>query len=103
MRVPGRHESRSYREGPSALVESMEASIECLYSRLPRPYNSHDELTEKSRYQLRTGYTVNVTDPFGRVMSRDIADGFGQYIADTSHDDGPMVGRCLGIGGWCRW
>jgi hypothetical protein len=37
------------------------------------------------------------------VMSRDIADGFGQYIADTSHDGARVVGQCLGIGDWCRW
>ena len=46
VRVPGRHESRPDRKRPSTLVESMEGSTECLYNRLPRPYNLCNEVTE---------------------------------------------------------
>ena len=46
VRVPGRHESRPDREGPSTLVQSMEGSVECLYNRLPGPYNPGNEVTE---------------------------------------------------------
>jgi hypothetical protein len=36
------------------------------------------------------------------VMSRDIADTFGQDITDTSVAS-PGVDPCPDIGGWCRW
>jgi hypothetical protein len=34
-------------------------------------------------------------------MSRDIADRFSQYIADTNRGVARTVGLCLGIGEWC--
>jgi hypothetical protein len=46
--LPGGDESGSDRNGPPALVESLEAGIECLYSCLPRSYNNQQEVTEKS-------------------------------------------------------
>ena len=48
VRVPGGDESRPDREGPPALVESVEAGVECLYNCLPESYNSSSEVTEKS-------------------------------------------------------
>ena len=46
VRVPGRLESRSDGKGLPALVESMEGCSECLYNRLPGPYNNLTEVTE---------------------------------------------------------
>ena len=48
VRVHGRHEPRPDGKRPSALVESLEARPECLYSRLPRTYNNRNEVTEQS-------------------------------------------------------
>ena len=53
--------------------------------------------------QQAVGVLIGAAQPLAGVMSRDIADGFGQYIADTSHDGARVVGQCLGIGDWCRW
>jgi putative transposase len=46
MRVPGRHEPRPHRPGPSALDQSLEAGIERLYNRLSRTYDILNEVAE---------------------------------------------------------
>ena len=44
--VPGHNESRPDRAGPTTLDEQVEARTECLYNRIPRPYNPINEVTE---------------------------------------------------------
>ena len=46
MRVPGGDESGPNRERPPALDEPVEARFECLYNRVPKPYNPYSEVTE---------------------------------------------------------
>ena len=46
MCVSGANESGSDWKRASALVESLEGSTECLYNRLPRQYNTGNEVTE---------------------------------------------------------
>jgi hypothetical protein len=49
------------------------------------------------------GVLVQPALPGARVMSRDIADRFGQDIADTNRGVARTVGQCLDIGERCRW